>query len=117
MYQVVGVYYLPWDLISESPDGPLSIDVSYDRTNLAVDETVTVSVMVSYNIVDQTASMIMIDLGIAPGFEMLTEDLNALVQNVAAITRYEIRGRQLSIYLDKLSHGSPLTFSYRMQAL
>ncbi|MBW1811715.1 MAG: hypothetical protein JRJ87_26235, partial [Deltaproteobacteria bacterium] len=57
LYQIVGVYYLPWELISESPDGPLSIDVSYDRTNLAVDETVTVSVTVTYNIVDQTASM------------------------------------------------------------
>jgi hypothetical protein len=116
LYQVVGVYYLPWELVSDSPDGPLSIEVTYDRTDLAVDDTVTVNVTVSYNVPGETASMIMVDLGIPPGFDLVTEDLAALVSDVSSITRYEIRGRQLSIYLDELAHGSPLSFSYGMRA-
>jgi hypothetical protein len=65
----------------------------------------------------EKASMIMIDLGIPPGFEVLAEDLAQLVQTVASITRYELRGRQLSIYVDELAHGEPLSFAYRMKAL
>jgi hypothetical protein len=116
LYQAVGVYYLPWAMVSDSPDGPLSLEVTYDRTNLGVDETVTVHVMASYNVPGEKASMIMIDLGIPPGFDLMTEDLAELVQEVPNITRFEKRGRQLSIYVDELSHGTPLTFSYRMKA-
>ena len=45
MYQVAGEYYLPWDVVSsheQSPaEQPVTIDVRYDRAQLAVDETVT----------------------------------------------------------------------------
>ncbi len=116
LYQVVGVHYLPWDMVSDSPDGPLSIEVGYDRTNLSVDDTVEVTVTVAYNVPGERVAMVMVDLGIPPGFDPLTEDLTVLVQDVPNITRYEIRGRQLSIYIDELAHGAPLTFSYRMRA-
>jgi len=116
LYQAVGVYYLPWELVGGSPDEALSLEVVYDRTDLSVDDTATVQVTASYNVVDQTASMIMLDLGIPPGFDPLTEDLADLVSDIPSITRYEIRGRQLSIYVDQLAYGSPLTFSYRLKA-
>jgi hypothetical protein len=61
--------------------------------------------------------MIMLDLGIPPGFEVLREDLTALVAEQPRITRFEFRGRQLSVYVDELAHGAPLAFSYRMKAL
>ncbi len=117
LYQVVGVHYLPWELVSDSPDGPLSIAVEYDRTNLGVDDTVAVQVSASYNVPGERASMIMLDLGIPPGFEVLREDLSALVADEPRITRFEFRGRQLSVYVDELAHGAPLAFSYRMKAL
>ncbi|MBN2494307.1 MAG: hypothetical protein JXR96_06950 [Deltaproteobacteria bacterium] len=116
LYQAVAVYYLPWEMVSDSPDGPLSIEVSYDRTQLEVDETVQVNVRVSYNVPGERVSMIMIDLGIPPGFELVTEALTELVENEPHITRYEKRGRQLSIYVDELVHGEPLEFSYPMRA-
>jgi hypothetical protein len=116
LYQVVGVYFLPWSMVSDSPDGPLSLEVTYDRTNLGVDDTVTVHVSAGYNVPGEKASMIMVDLGIPPGFDLVTEDLAELVRTVLNITRFEKRGRQLSIYVDELAHGSPLTFSYRMKA-
>ena len=116
MYQVVGVYYLPWSEVDQPQDGPLSISVAYDRTQLAVDETVTVNVEATYNIVGEKASMIMIDLGIPPGFVPIVEDLTNLVQNHPHITRFEQRGRQLSIYVDEIRYGQPLTFQLRMRA-
>lgn len=55
----------------------------------------------------------------------MAEDLNALVASSldrapdseqATIERYELTGRQILVYIGKLSHGKPLSFSYRLQA-
>ncbi|HOX47114.1 MAG TPA: MG2 domain-containing protein [Myxococcota bacterium] len=116
LYQVVGVYYLPWELVGDPPGTPLSIQVEYDRTNLGVDETVEALVTVSYNVPGERVAMIMIDLGIPPGFDLLTEDLAALANPDGPITRFEVRGRQLSVYVDELAYGEPLSFSFRLRA-
>ena len=71
-YQVVGSYFLPWD---EKPERePLSIDVAYDRTHLAQDDIATATATVKNNM-DKAARMVMVDLGIPPGFDLLSEDL------------------------------------------
>src|SRR5262249_20334937 len=49
-YQIVGRYYTPWiRRAGPGPQEPLSIDVSYDRTRLAQDETATAKVRVQNN--------------------------------------------------------------------
>ena len=130
MYQVAGSYYLPWDKLALYPDQVeskelVTIDVAYDRTELAVDDTVTVNVTVSLNEKDGRAEWALIDLGLPPGFAMQTEDLDALVTRykdvpedyaLPTIKRYELTGRQIMIYIGNLSYGNPLTFSYRLRA-
>jgi len=59
--------------------------------------------------------MALIDLGVPPGFNVVTEDLSQLVE-MGVIARYELTGRQIIIYLEDLSSDAPLTFSYRLQA-
>ena len=59
--------------------------------------------------------MALIDLGVPPGFNVMTEDLGQLVEK-GLIARYELTGRQVIIYLEDFSSGSPLQFSYRMRA-
>ena len=51
MYQIVGRYYLPWDEIAADVTTPEAIllNVAYDRTELAVDETVEVAVTALLN--------------------------------------------------------------------
>ena len=71
-----------WGAISfrgtRSPRGePLSIDVAYDRTRLAQDDIATATATVRNNL-NKTANMVMVDLGIPPGFDLLSEDLQAL---------------------------------------
>ena len=51
MYQVSGSYYLPWDKLAAHPDvapaqEAVTIQVAYDRTQLAVNDTVNVRVTV-----------------------------------------------------------------------
>ena len=116
MYQVTTQYYLPWDRVPPTPpdEEPVTIDLVYDRTELAVNDVVTVDVRVQLH-KEGVVKMALIDLGVPPGFAPLTEDLNQLVEK-GLIARYEVTGRQVIIYLEDLAYGAPLTFSYRLRA-
>jgi uncharacterized protein YfaS (alpha-2-macroglobulin family) len=130
MYQVTAQYYLPFADLAKYPDiAPVSdlvtIDVAYDRTELTVDETILVKVTVSLNQPGGVAESAIIDLGLPPGFSLLSEDLAAQVARYndvpldyefARIERFETTPRQIIIYLTNLSNGKPLEFSYRLQA-
>lgn len=116
MYQVASSYYLPWDQAPTEPGGKdlIAIDVAYDRTALNVNDTVTVDVGVEL-MREGGVKMALIDLGVPPGFSVLTEDLSRLVEQ-SLIARYELTGRQIIVYLENFSSESPLRFSYRLRA-
>ena len=116
MYQAATSYYLPWDKAPSTPQTGELIDikVAYDRTDLAVNDTATVEVGVKLN-QEGVVKMALIDLGLPPGFTVLTEDLSRLVEQ-GTIARYELTGRQIIIYLEDFSSDQPLTFSYRLRA-
>jgi len=113
-------------LEKEQQDEPslVTIEVEYDRTELQVDDTVQVDVSVTLNKPGR-AEWVLVDLGIPPGFQVRTEDLNALVARFddvpedyayPTIERYELTGRQILVYVGNLSHEHLLEFSYRLQA-
>jgi hypothetical protein len=116
MYQVATSYYVPWDQVPTEPEQKelISIDVNYDRTALAVNDTVTVDVGLKLNR-EGVVKMALVDLGVPPGFSVLTEDLSRLVEQ-GTIARYELTGRQVIVYLEDFSSTAPLDFSYRMRA-
>lgn len=128
MYQVAGSYYLPWDTLPFYPEllsaeELVTIDVTYDRAELAVNDTVGVNVVVTLN--EGVAQSAIVDLGLPPGFSVEAEDLARLVARYqdtpedyayARIERYELTGRQIIIYVSDLTAGQPLEFSYRLRA-
>jgi uncharacterized protein YfaS (alpha-2-macroglobulin family) len=116
MYQVATRYYLPWDAVELMPEiEPLiTIDVAYDRTTLAVNDEVTVDVEARL-VQPGVVRMALIDLGVPPGFDVLTEDLRRLVEQ-GVIARYELTGRQVIVYVEDLSSEAPLRFSMRLRA-
>ena len=59
--------------------GPLSIHLDYDRTTIAVDETVTVVASVTNNR-PESAPMVILDLPIPAGFAIDADDLARLVK-------------------------------------
>ncbi|HSB10579.1 MAG TPA: alpha-2-macroglobulin family protein, partial [Blastocatellia bacterium] len=118
-YQIVGRYYVPWVRRADVRD-PLTIDVSYDRTRLAQDETATARVRVQNNTA-ATARMIMVDLGIPPGFEPSGEDFAALTQstrgkNGGKLEKYTITAKQVILYFDGLNPRQRVDFTYRLRA-
>ncbi|MCA9559666.1 MAG: alpha-2-macroglobulin, partial [Myxococcales bacterium] len=112
-YGIVQAYHVPYD--GPAPgEGPLHIDVSYDRTSLTVDDTVNVSVDVRNDSLE-FADMVMVDLGIPPGFDLVTDDVDALVEQ-GVIRRYERTERQLLLYFQVILPDAPVHFEYRIVA-
>jgi uncharacterized protein YfaS (alpha-2-macroglobulin family) len=114
LYQIVSKYYLPWAIVEPPATELLTIDVDYDRTKLATNDIVTASVRVVNND-PRDANMVVIDLGLPPGFTLLAEDLDRLVED-KVIEKYTVAARQIIVYLDRLASREPLEFSYRLRA-
>jgi hypothetical protein len=107
---------LPWTFIIDKPkEGKvIGIDLNYDKTALQQNDIVTANVRITFN-GEIGSRMVIVDLGIPPGFNVLADDLDKLVGN-GIIAKYSVTGRQLTIYIDNLESGKILEFSYKLQA-
>lgn len=114
MYQIINIHYLPWAMIKKEPKELLSIDVSYDKTTLSTNDKAKATVSIQNN-TDKTANMVIVDLGIPPGFEVQTEDFDKLVAD-KVITRYDTAARQIILYFEKLEPSEKLDFTYHLKA-
>jgi uncharacterized protein YfaS (alpha-2-macroglobulin family) len=119
-YQVVGSHFLPWD--QKPANEPLSIDVAYDRTQLAQDDIATATATIKNNL-DKTANMVMVDLGIPPGFDLLSEDLQDYQEKSASrnlksghLSRFSLTATQAILYFDSFSPGDTVTVKFRLRA-
>jgi hypothetical protein len=117
-YQVVGSYFLPWDKKPETE--ALSIDVAYDRTHLAQDDIATATATVRNNL-PQMAKMVMVDLGIPPGFDLLSEDLQAYQEKSAGmkggkLEKFSQTATQAILYFDAFAPGQTVTLKFRLRA-
>ncbi|MBI4863155.1 MAG: hypothetical protein HY815_23250 [Candidatus Riflebacteria bacterium] len=114
--QLVSSYYLPWETpgASAAAPGPLSVKQTYDRTTLAVDDLMKARVELTSS-GPASGSMVLLDLGIPPGFSVETGSLEPLVES-RTISRFEPSGRQLTLYLPPLQPGRSVTFEYALRA-
>lgn len=115
-YQISANYYLPWQAVpvTAEQDKLVDVQVRYDRTTLAVNDEVRVTANVRLT-KDGSARMTLVDLGVPPGFTVLTDDLDAAVKS-KTIARYELTGRQIIVYLEEFTSQKPITFNYRLKA-
>jgi uncharacterized protein YfaS (alpha-2-macroglobulin family) len=117
-YQVVGSYFLPWD---EKPaNEPMSISVTYDRTHLAQDDVATATATVKNNL-PKAANMVMVDLGIPPGFDLLSEDLQTYVEKSASVKsgrleKFSLTATQAILYFDSIAPGDSIALHFRLRA-
>ena len=117
-YQVVGRYFTPWEekLTAE----PLSIDIAYDRTKLAQNDIVTSTITIR-NHLPKTANMVMVDLGIPPGFDLLSEDLQSFQEKTTGdragrLEKFSLTATQAILYFNALSPEQGVTLKYRLRA-
>jgi alpha-2-macroglobulin-like protein len=117
-YQIAGRYFVPWQQMATHD--PLAIEVNYNRTRLAQDEIVTVTAKIRNNL-DKTAKMVMLDLGIPPGFELLSEDLQKMVEKTAGaksgrLEKFSMTATQAILYLDSIAPRNSFEVRYRLRA-
>ena len=117
-YQVVGRYFLPWDKKPENE--PMSLDVAYDRTRLAQDDIATATATIKNNL-PKSANMVMVDLGIPPGFELLSEDLDtyrekSTGQKSGRLEKFSLTATQAILYFDSFAAGDTVTLRFRLRA-
>jgi hypothetical protein len=117
-YQVVGRHFVPWE--EKQASEPLAISVNYDRTRLAQDDIATATATVKNNL-NKAANMVMVDLGIPPGFDLLSEDLQAFQEKTAGkkggrLEKFSLTATQAILYFDSIGAGDTLTVRFRLRA-
>lgn len=115
LYQIAGTYYIPSEDKIEDDFEPLTITMNYDKTTLKVDDMVKVEVNVSNNYPDVDLGMMIVDMGIAPGFDVVMDDFANYLER-GMFSKVEPAGRQLILYIDEMKANKELNFSYRMKA-
>jgi uncharacterized protein YfaS (alpha-2-macroglobulin family) len=115
LYQVVGRYYIPYARkVTPVEKEPMTIKVEYDRTQLAAEDIINVKATVTNNRRGK-AKMIIVDLGLPPGFTLMPDNLNRLVEN-QVIEKYSTTGRQIIVYLREVAGGKPVEIKYQLLA-
>jgi hypothetical protein len=117
-YQIAGRYFIPWT--EKAAHDPLSIGVHYDRTRLSQDDIATATAVIRNNL-NKSADMVMVDLGIPPGFDLLSEDLQDFKEKTAAkkggkLEKFSLTATQAILYFDSIAAGDTVTLKFRLRA-
>jgi hypothetical protein len=110
MYQIVSRHFEPWQKQPEPDQPAIDVKVEYDRTKLSTKDMLKAKATLKYNGKIPTY-MVMLDLGIAPGFTVDPGDFAEMVGK-NKIKKFEITARQVILYLGDVRPGDELTFEY-----
>jgi len=113
-FQARAVHYLPWQPREGDHKKELSIDIDYDRTRLEKDDLLIATVTVEYNR-PGTAAMTIVDLGIPPGFSLVTDSLEKHL-STGLFEKYSATARQVIVYFRELPGGEPIDFDVAFRA-
>ena len=111
-YQLALRYHVPGEP-ETMPQEPLTIKITYDRQQLAVNDRIAATATVTNNL-DRPAPMVILDLPIPGGFVMEPGELEEIVGH--AIERFQVTNRKAIVYLRDLPPGAPLELNYRLKA-
>jgi hypothetical protein len=114
-YSLVAKHHLPWTMAPADGPSPLALGIAYDKAKLALDEITTATAIVTNRATTQQA-MVMVTVGLPPGFQLLTEDLEAQVRS-GQFSKYELTGKQLLLYISAMEPAQALAIGYRLRAI
>jgi hypothetical protein len=115
MYQIVGRHYQPWKKdVQPSEKQGFDVRVDYDRTRLSTSDLLKARATLTYH-GRLPANMVMLDLGIAPGFTVDAGDFAEMVAK-KEVNRFSVTSRQVILYLSDLRPGETRTFDYTLRA-
>ncbi len=89
-WQLSGIYYLPWSKSEQKIKKDLAIKVAYDRHEVKTQDFVRCNVEVK-NLRPSDASNVMVEVGLPPGFDVETGDVEALLGRSGNIIPSELQ--------------------------
>jgi CD109 antigen len=113
MYQIVGRHYEPWKEKAPTVKAPIEVDVTYDRTKLSTSDLLHAKATLKYHGAVPTY-MVMLDLGIAPGFTVEAGDFAEMVGK-GQVKKFSVTARQVTLYLGDVKPGDVLNFEYSLR--
>src|SRR5262245_4131050 len=113
MYQIVGRHFEPWpkDLAPKAP--VLDVSVAYDRKDLTTSDLLRAKATLKYN-GEMPTYMVIVDLGIPPGFTVDAGDFAELVGK-KQIEKFTVTARQVTLYIGDVKRGDTKTFEYTLK--
>ncbi|MFZ2656095.1 MAG: MG2 domain-containing protein [Victivallales bacterium] len=113
-YQLVAEYYIPKKEHPANANEILKINVEYEKNNLKVNDIISCRAAVDNN-GTMPANMVLVDIGVPPGFDVIPDKLQGMKER-NEIEQWEIRGRQVIIYLREIKANSQAVVSFDMKA-
>jgi hypothetical protein len=116
MYQIVGRHFEPWKKDAK-PKPVLDVAVDYDRTELSTADLLRAKATLKYN-GDIPTYMVIVDLGIPPGFTVDPGDFAELVGTKKAgskIEKFSVTARTVTLYIGDVKPGDVKTFEYSLK--
>jgi CD109 antigen len=112
-YQLVRRFNV--SLANQIIENNMAIQVKYDTNNVHVDDIVNVTVVVNYFGQAGESGMMIVDVGVPTGFSPVQESLDALIE-AGIVSRVEVAGRKVILYVDGLTSGQQRTFTFQVKA-
>ncbi len=113
-YQMVVNSYRPWARPTVAPNESMRLDVQYDRTEMVVNDIVQATATVEL-LTPGGANMLLVRLGVPPGFEVIRADWEALVDR-GVISDYELGAHEVRAYLSRVGTNQPVAMTYSLRA-
>ncbi|MBW8039279.1 MAG: alpha-2-macroglobulin [Planctomycetes bacterium] len=102
-------------LADQTIENDMALQVRYDANNVHVDDIVNVTVVVHYFGQAGETGMMIVDVGVPTGFTPVRESIDALV-DAGTVSRVEVAGRKVILYIDGLVSGEQRTFTFQIKA-
>ena len=102
-------------LADDTIQNNMALEVTYNAEHVVVDDIVNVTVVVRYFGQAGDSGMMIVDVGVPTGFAPVRESLDALVE-AGTVSRAEVAGRKVILYVDGLLCGEQRTFSFQVRA-
>jgi CD109 antigen len=101
-------------LEDQTIENNMALEVTYDANHVEIDDIVNVTALVRYFGMRDSGMMI-VDVGVPTGFAAVPESIDALVE-AGAISKAEIAGRKVILYIDCLRSGEQQVFTFQVKA-
>ncbi len=95
------------------------IEVDYSADHVAVDDFIDVTARMMFTpLADETADagMIVLDVAVPTGFAPVAETVEALVEHMPHLKRFDIAGRKVILYIEDLEVGEWLEVEFQARA-